>query len=145
MSRIKAAYGLIIISLMFITISCSNGDGDGSVANYELTYATSADASSGVLVGETINILVSFRVTNGCGQFGRFVESGNGLTRVIEIEARYEGLICTQDLPSREATYEYTPNSPGEYVFSFMSGPDLRFEDPGPDKFITVSVLVTEK
>ncbi len=145
MFKIRALFGLLITLIMLITTSCSNRDDENIVANYELTYATSVDTSSEVLVGETIKIVVFFRVTNGCGEFGRFIESGNGLTRVIEIEAKYEGLICTQDLPLRQAIYEFTPNSPGEYVFNFKSGPDLRFEDAGPDKFLTVTVLVKEK
>lgn len=142
MYKFRTAYGLLIV---LITLACSSDGNHESIANFETTYATSVETSSEVLLGETINILVYFRVTNGCGEFKRFVETSNGLTRVIEIEAKYEGLICTQDLPLRNATYKFTPNSPGEYVFSFKSGPDLRFDDPGPDVFITVKVLVKDK
>ena len=82
---------------------------------------------------------------NGCGEFGRFIESGNGLTKSIEIEAKYEGLICTQDLPIRQTIYEFTPNSSGVYVFRFKSGPDFRFGDSRQDEFITVTVFVAEE
>ena len=81
---------------------------------------------------------------NGCGEFGRFSESGNELTRTIGIEAKYEGFICTEDLSIRQATYEFTPNSSGEYVFRFKAGPDFRFGESVPDEFITVTVLVAE-
>lgn len=144
-SNIKVTYGIIITLFMFITSSCSNDD-DNSVANYKLTYAISADAASPVgFVGETILIDISFVVMNGCGEFGRFIESGIGLNKNILIEAKYEGLICTQDLPIRKTTYEFTPNAPGEYVFKFKSGPDIRFGESGPDQFITVTVLVSGK
>lgn len=118
MSKIKSTYGLLITLILFTTLSCSNADEEEGAARYEATYATSLDASSEVMLGETIVIRGSFQVMSGCGEFGRFTESGNRSTRVIEIEAKYEGVFCTQDLPLRQATYKYTPDSPGEYVFS---------------------------
>lgn len=145
MFNIRFTYGLLMSLFMLITISCSNGDDEVSIANNELTYAISVDASSEGFVGETIYIDVSFVVMNGCGEFGKFVESGNGFTRNIEIEAEYEGSICTQNLPVRQTTYEFTPNSPGEYIFKFRSGPDVRFGESGPDQYITVVVLVSGK
>lgn len=144
MNKIKAAHLLILTLITINTTSCSSAD-DLQSPYYEKVYAISVEAPSEGSVGETIEIAVEFRVMNGCGEFRRFVENGNGLTRTIEIEAKYEGLICTQDLPIRQTTYEFTPNSPGEYVFSFKAGPDLRFGESGPDKFITVMVLVAEK
>ncbi|CAM4354037.1 hypothetical protein GIHI108528_16490 [Gillisia hiemivivida] len=127
-------------------MSCSNDDDDDddNSPNFETAYAISVEAPSERIVGEKINIVVSFQVMNGCGEFGRFIESGNGLTRIIEIEAKYEGLICTMNLPIRQTTYEFTPNFSGEYTFTFKSGPDLRFGESGPDEFTTVTVIVTE-
>ena len=72
------------------------------------------------MLGETIVILVSFQVMNGFGEFGRFTESGNRSTRVIEIEAKYDGFICTQDLPLRQATYNLLLTLP-ENMFSGLS------------------------
>lgn len=144
MNKIKALNGLIITLILAITISCSNTD-DNESSNYELTYAISVEHPSEGIVGETLNIIVSFRVMNGCGEFGRFIERGDGLTKTIEIEAKYEGLICTMDLPIRQIKYEFTPNIAGVYVYRFKSGPDFRFGESGQDEYLTVKVLVKEE
>lgn len=114
MQKIEPLFRLSILFFLLVAVSCSSADDAGNITHYETRYATSVDASSEGFVGEKINIVVSFVVMNGCGGFGRFIESGNELTRTIGIEAKYEGYICTNDLPIRQATYEFIPDSSGE-------------------------------
>ena len=64
MFKIRALFGLLITLIMLINTSFYNPDDENIVANYELTYETSVETSSEVLVGETIKRIVLFRVTN---------------------------------------------------------------------------------
>ena len=53
--------------------------------------------------------------------------------KIIEINARYEGCICTQDAPIRTVNYEFITQIPGNY--------ELRFKSNDTD-FITVNLLI---
>ncbi len=123
---------LIIISSLII--SCDNNDDENNECiEYEVGYITSVNAPSSGNVNETIDIEVNFGVFNGCGGFGKFIETENGNVRTIEVEAKYEGCICTQDAPIRTTNYEFTVNNAGEYELNFKSS---------PTEFITVNIII---
>ena len=50
---------------------------------------------------------VFFSVNNGCGGFKKFITCENGNTRTIEVEAIYEGCICTDNVPTIEVEYRF--------------------------------------
>jgi hypothetical protein len=52
---------------------------------------------------------------------------------VIEVMAKYEGCICTQDAPIRTVNYEFLTKIPGDY--------ELRFKSSEID-FITINLLI---
>lgn len=63
---------------------------------------------------------VDFYVNNGCGNFLLFDETIDGNTRTIKVIAKYEGEICTMDVPLREATYTFDPVTAGTYTLKFL-------------------------
>jgi len=115
---------LFTILIVAIFASCKN-DGDKKDENLciENSFAgiTEVVAPTTGTVGETIVVEVDFRVRNGCGQFGRFIETQNGMSRTIAVEARYEGCICTQDLPIRTVDYQFSQDAAGSYELRFKS------------------------
>lgn len=122
--KIKSLFTIIILLFFGLTIGCNKDDDKGQddkcIENV-LASVTAVNAPSTAMVNETINIEVSFQVFNGCGQFGRFIETQNGNSRTIEVEARYEGCICTQDAPIRKVNYEFVPKNAGNYELNFKS------------------------
>lgn len=54
---------------------------------------------------------------------------------MIEVEARYEGCACTQQIILRNVTYEFTPQTTGAYLLQFKSG---------TDDFVEVTVTVED-
>lgn len=120
---------LYFFTLIFITsflISCYNKDDDNennTCVEFDIAYVTSVSAPNTANVDDTINIEVSFRVFNGCGQFERFIETETDNARAIEVEAKYEGCICTQDAPILTANYEFTPSEANDYELNFKSSP----------------------
>jgi len=123
---------LILSILTSIFISCSDNDKNDCVEN-KLAYVASVNSPSNGIINEIVNIEVNFGVFNGCGGFGEFIETQNGNLRMIEVMAKYEGCICTQDTPIRTVNYEFTTKIPGDY--------ELKFKSSEID-FITINLLI---
>jgi len=113
---------IILILISSLTISCDNDeDINNECIEYATGYVTSVNAPDIGIVNETINIEVNFGVYNGCGKFEKFIETKNGNVRIIEVETKYEGCICTQDASIRTTNYKFIANNVGEYELKFKS------------------------
>ena len=105
-------------------MSCNddNKEEDECITN-KIEYVTSVNSPNTGTINDTVNIEVNFGVFNGCGGFGKFIESENGNIRNIKVEAKYEGCICTQDAPIRTVNYEFKTANSGNYELKFKSSP----------------------
>lgn len=121
---------MLIFALL---IGCSDDDENEKCISTETVFVTSVKAPQTGTVNKTLNIGVSFQVTNGCGGFGKFIEKKDGNTRAIEVEAKYVGCICTDNLPIRTVKYEFITNDIGNHVLKFKSS---------PTEFITINLTV---
>ncbi len=111
---------LILSILLLAIISCSKEQENNCIEN-TIVYVSSINSPSTGTVNENINIEVSFGVNNGCGNFGKFIETQNGNTTTIEVEARYEGCVCTMDAPTRKTNYIFKTQTSGNYILKFKS------------------------
>lgn len=120
--------------LLLSLISCDNDDDNNNecIENH-IAYVTTVNSPNSGTVNETINIEVKFGVGNGCGGFGKFIETENGNTRIIEVEAKYVGCICTQNAPTITTNYEFIANNTGNYELNFKSS---------PTEYITVNLII---
>ncbi|HEY9168138.1 MAG TPA: hypothetical protein VIN72_01470 [Lutibacter sp.] len=121
----------LLLSLM----SCDNDDDNNNnecIENY-IAYVVSVNSVDSGTVNESINIEVKFGVSNGCGGFGKFIETKNGNTRTIEVEAKYTGCICTQNAPIITTNYKFITNKAGNYELNFKSS---------PTEYITVNLII---
>ncbi|CAM3953371.1 hypothetical protein FLAN108750_01030 [Flavobacterium antarcticum] len=62
---------------------------------------------------------VTFPVTNGCGTFESFKQTAVGNITTIEVIAKYEGCICTQDIRLLKSVYNFNQTTPGTYTLKF--------------------------
>lgn len=85
-------------------------------------------------VNKDLILEVFFPVTNGCGLFNKFIETIDGNTITVSVEANYKGCICTMDIPIRIASDTFTPTEAGLYELRFKSSTDTFIE-----KTITVN------
>lgn len=109
-------------ALLFILLnSCDIGDNDDVCIYTQGAFVTAIDAPLTAMVNQPVDVEVSFPVVNGCGVFNRFIETTDGNTITIAIEAIYEGCVCTADVPTRVTTYRFTPSVPGNYELKFRS------------------------
>lgn len=126
----------ILVSYFFLAflISCTDDDPEKCVGT-RTENVSEVNAPASAEIKELILIEVQFQVTNGCGNFDRFLESGSERFKTIEVQAKYEGCICPQVFKTITAVYEFDPPSPGAYELKFRSG---------ENEFITVNILITD-
>ncbi|MBA6151570.1 hypothetical protein [Gelidibacter maritimus] len=125
---------LLLSTMIFgLLVSCSDDDKNEDCISNQAAFVTSVDAPKTGTLNKTLNIEVSFQVNNGCGGFGDFIEKKDGNTRVIEVEAKYVGCICTDNLPIRTVNYEFITNKAGNHELKFKSS---------PTEFITINLTV---
>jgi hypothetical protein len=117
----KPKFKLIFSAVLLVFFSCSKEELENKCIENRIAYVTSTNSPLTGAKNENINIEVSFGVNNGCGNFGKFIETGSGNTKIIEVEARYEGCICTMDAPTRKTNYVFKTQNSGNYIFKFKS------------------------
>lgn len=129
--------GMIFLLLLFslALISCSDDDDETECIEFATEYVKSIDAPETALVDETVDIGVDFTVSNSCGEFNRFLETGSATTRQIVVEAIFDGCVCNEVIETISAIYTFTPEAPGEYEMNFLSG---------ENEYITANITVTE-
>ncbi len=123
----KNRFHLILLILISGFYACNSDDSDECVENRR-AYVTEIDAPESAQINEPVLINVNFGVSNGCGQFGKFIEQFEGNVITIEVEARYSGCMCTQDAPIRNTPYEFVTDEPGLYTLKFKSGAETFIE-----------------
>lgn len=112
---------MLILSILLLTVISCSKDHDNNCIENNTEYVTSVNSPSTGTVNESINIEVGFGVHNGCGNFGKFIETENGNTKTIEVEARYEGCACTLEAPIRKTNYVFKTQNSGNYILKFKS------------------------
>lgn len=121
----KTKFKTIFIALLAIVLSCNDDDTEEKdCRSTKIEYFTSVNAPGAGSVNEPLNIELKFQVNMGCGAFNRFIETSNGNSIDIEVEAVYTGCICTTDMPIITVNYEFIPQNPGTYQLNFRSSPD---------------------
>ncbi len=122
-----------LLSVLFGLYSSCNSDDKNDCVSAQRVFVTSVTSPSSGMVNEVISINVNFQVFNGCGDFNRFIEVDNGNTIDIEVEAVYNGCVCTTDAPIRTVNYEFETSVVGDYELNFKSN---------ENEFITVNLTI---
>ena len=107
---------------IFLTLLLSSCSGDDNSADNCVEYHSAGveDVNAAATIDSSgYPFLVHFRVYNGCGQFGSFVETKAGNEITIEVIAKYECCICTDDAPLRAITYIFNETASGTYILKF--------------------------
>jgi len=76
------------------------------------------------LVNQVIPVPTKFACTNGCGQFSSFETKIEGNTINVRVIVKYEGCVCTENLPVYSETYDLKITTPGSYVVKFVTDED---------------------
>ena len=111
-----ACCSIFIVSL----IACNKTPDNDECLEFKQSPVSVVTGPATGNINQDINLAVSFSCFNGCGQFGSFNSTTVADTTTIEVIAKYEGCICTQDLPVRQTNYTFRKSQPGTYHLKFM-------------------------
>ena len=88
--------------------------------SYAKSPVTGVTGPTNAQVNQLVYLNVAFQVYNGCGQFDKFATTENGNTLMIDVEAKYDGCLCTADLPTRYIQFAFKAVLPGTYTLKFL-------------------------
>ena len=109
----------LVFSILVLS-SCNKTQDDNKCLSYIKAPVIKVEGPNTGLVNQDINLTVSFGCFNGCGQFGNFEQTSNGDTTTINVIAKYEGCLCTQDAPLRQTTFKFKVTQTGTYYLKFL-------------------------
>lgn len=110
---------MMFFMIAAILTSCDNND---AASNVQDTFFAGVNSVTEIPVDFNADAMfkLDFYVNNGCGQFASFDETVEGNTHIIKILTKYEGEICTMDIPLREIIYPFNVNVAGTYTLKFL-------------------------
>ena len=116
----------LYISLLVVSlISCTKTSNEPPCISFKRGPVTKIDGATSASVNQEILLTVDFTCFNGCGQFSNFEETVNGNETKIIINAKYEGCICTEDLPTRQVKYRFRKSQVGTYTLMFLQSDNI--------------------
>lgn len=114
---------IIFYSFFFLfLLGCDKQQDEKNCLAYTKGPVTNIVGANTAVINQEIVLTVYFTCFNGCGQFGNFEETITGNTSTIKVNAKYVGCTCTQDVPTRTASYKFKKSQTGTYVLQFFKG-----------------------
>jgi hypothetical protein len=110
----------LFFTIIITLLGCTKKNTDNICLSFAKAPVTKVEGPITALVNQEIILTVSFSCFNGCGQFGNFDEAINGNLTTISVNAKYEGCICTQDIPTRQTTYKFKKSQKGSFDLKFL-------------------------
>ncbi len=106
--------------LIFSLIGCTKAPIEPPCISFQTGPVTKIYGATVASINQEILLTVDFTCFDGCGQFNKFEETVNGNETRIIVNAKYEGCICTQDLPTRQVAYKFKKSQTGTYTLRFL-------------------------
>ena len=119
------AYAVLFSLLVPALNSCTKTRNEPPCISFKKGPVTKIDGATSASVNQEILLTVDFTCFNGCGQFNNFEEAVNGNETKIIVNAKYEGCICTQDLPTRQVKYKFRKSQPGTFTLMFLQSDNV--------------------
>lgn len=110
----------LVVFATIILSGCKKTQHDKECLSYTKAPVIKIEGLNTGLVNQDISLTVYFGCFSGCGQFGKFEQTSNGNTTTINVIAKYQGCICTQDAPIRQTIYNFKGSQPGTYYLKFF-------------------------
>jgi hypothetical protein len=118
MNKLKLIILTTLLVAIFVQQSCSKAH-DDKCLSFVKAPVTKVEGPNTGTINQDLTLEVSFGCFNGCGRFGNFEQTSNNDTTTINVIAKYEGCMCTQDAPIRQTTYNFKATEKGTYYLKF--------------------------
>ena len=89
-------------------------------------FVDSATVPTTAIVNNQIQISINFSVNNGCGAFENFTETNVGKIKILTVNAKFTGCICTLSIVKIQTNYSFTPTATGLQIIK-IAQPDGTF------------------
>ncbi len=132
---------LLLLSFIFLTISCSPKD-DGPNVHYENLPVVEVELPSAFILGETHPIKVWYYKPTTCHGFNGFYYEKDLNIRTIAVQSIVSESSSCQDLEEElvESTMYFYVTNNGSYILKFWQGTNI----DGEDIFLEVEVPVVD-
>jgi len=120
---LKFKMPVLLFGLMALcsVLACNKKHDDSSTClSFSKAPVTKIEGANSAFVNQEVILTVSFGCNNGCGQFESFDEEITDIATTITVNAKYEGCICTQDIPIRQTTYQFKKSQTGTFNLRFL-------------------------
>ena len=129
MNSSKLIFRMLFISLSVLFLSCSRKHHSNNCISYNQAPVSNIEGPKSGSVNQVIDITVSFDCINGCGQFGRFEQTSKDNTTLIKVIAKYEGCVCTDNMPTLQSIYKFKAKKSGTYLLKFLQADNVYLTD----------------
>jgi hypothetical protein len=109
----------IYTTILLIAFNCTIKKDVDTCISFKKGPVSKVEGPVTAMPNQEIVLTVFFTCFNGCGQFGSLNETTNGNTTTIVVNAKYEGCVCTQDVPTRTTPYKFKKTQQGVYTLKF--------------------------
>lgn len=120
MSRVYFNQLTFFAVFIIFLLGCNKNHHNDKCLSYTKAPVTKIEGAGAASVNQEVDLTVSFGCFSGCGQFGNFKEIITGSVTTININAKYEGCICTTDAPTRKTLYKFKRSQPGTNELKFQ-------------------------
>lgn len=121
----------VIFALAIFLPACSKSqeEDDTLCTSFNISPVIKVEGPKTAAINQTIALSVYFSCFNGCGNFGNYEQTVSGNTTTIKVIAKYQGCICTQDIPTRQSTYNFSAAQAGTYYLKFLQASNVYITD----------------
>lgn len=116
--KLHAVALLVVVSSVFASCSSDDNNGEPALVTKESLVTAVTGPETGDL-NQELTLNVTFAVKNNCGTFSKFIETTQGTTKSIEVEAVYTGSNCGFTPTTKNTTYKFKSATAGTYSLKF--------------------------
>ena len=120
MKKFKVHAVALVVFVATAFTSCSDDDSNNAVVPVlKKSFVTAVTGPVEGDVNQELTLNVTFAVENNCGSFNKYIETTEGTTKTIEVEAKYEGTNCGTTPTTKATTYKFKSAAEGTYALKF--------------------------
>ncbi|MFT3909049.1 MAG: hypothetical protein QM737_06445 [Ferruginibacter sp.] len=121
---------LFVFSTAVLT-SCSKTkkDDHDNCVSYSNSAVEKVVGPNTGLINQDINLVVSYGLSSGCGQFDHFESIADGDTTIVNVVGKYNGCVCTAIYQVAEAPYVFKSSIAGTYFLKFLKNDNTMLVD----------------
>jgi hypothetical protein len=118
----KSIFVFVVVLISAFVISCDYRKEEEECRIIEITGVNQVEIQDTAISGAEVPMSIYFGVHNGCGQYYNLLQNTDlGYDREFQVQAVYDGCVCTDNAPLRQVSVPFRAFVPGTYTLKFKS------------------------